>query len=263
MGAPSQEETAGVESEVPPAVTCATCRLADCLGCPPPAPDAPLGEGVAWECSAGSFHERLWLTALATSTRPAHVFGALPEGRLVPAFAFALLAEGVAIGSLVVTAALAAWLAAPEWTRLMFGNATAAWLAVTLLAVASVAMVTFHALWGLCLEVGARTRERAAHYRQGLRFGLYACGWDLLTSPAGVVQGIAARGLFRAWGPILSAARVPSVAMRAYLSTCRGIDGAAQRRGMRLSLFVLGTAMLALTVPFVLWAFWTLRSSGW
>lgn len=262
MAARFREETTDAEGEVPPAVTCATCGMPDCVGCSLPILLASP-EGVAWECSSGNVHQRLWLTALATSTRPERVFGQLPEGRLVPAFAFAFLAEGVAIGSLVATAAMAVWFVAPDWTGILLGDQTVVWLGFVLLGIASGAMVTFHALWGLCLEMGARTRGRAAHYRQGLRFGLYACGWDLLTSPAGVVHGLLSRGLYRAWGPILAAVRVPSVAMRAYLSNCRGLDGAAQRRGMRLSLLVLGAAMLALATPFVVWVAWAAQLGGW
>jgi len=67
-----------------------------------------------------------------------------------------------------------------------------------------------------------------------------------------VVQGLFARGLWAAWWPIWAAARVPRVALRAYLERCRKRDSEAQRRALRLSLFVLGGVLIAAGVPLTL-----------
>jgi hypothetical protein len=233
-----------------------------CAGCAPHAAASGTTGNIAWESVSGRWGERLWLTALATSAPPARVFAELSDGRLAPALGFALLAEGIAIGSLLLAVAAAGWLVAPDWCRLLVADPTLLGLTLALPVAASIAMVGFHALWGLCLEVGARGPGSAPHYRQGLRFGLYACGWDLLTSPAGVVQGVLARGPLRAWKPILDAARVPRMAMRAYLSKCRGLDAVSQRRGVRLSILVLGATLFVFATPLIVGFVWALGVIG-
>ena len=47
-------------------------------------------------------------------------------------------------------------------------------------------MVAIHALHGLALDVGAKRQGSRARRARGLRFGLYACGWDLVTLPLGL-----------------------------------------------------------------------------
>jgi hypothetical protein len=245
------------DGDVPPAVKCAVCGLVDCAGCgdavqKPVSADA----AIAWESASGTFHQRLWRTALAASVVPARTFGELPDGRIGPALSFAFAAEAVAIGSLFAVVSLVGWVLAPDlWLRLAQTPAVVG-SCVALVVSATTAMVALHALWGVCLELGARAGAVAPKFRHGVRFGLYACGWDLLTSPAGLLEGVVSRGPRRAWGPIADAVRVPRRAMRAYVELCRKLSPEAQRRGERLSLLVLGGAMLTLIVVAVGAALW-------
>src|SRR3954468_12900956 len=111
-----EPENENEESAVPPVVTCTRCGRAECLGCEQRAsPVAPLSDRhrLPWEGSGG-FGDRLWRTALASSIDPRSTFGELPEGRLGSAFAFALLAETLAIGSIALLGALGALAAAPR-----------------------------------------------------------------------------------------------------------------------------------------------------
>jgi hypothetical protein len=194
----------------------------------------------------------LWFTALASSTQPAKIFGALPDGRVRSALAFALLAEIMAIGSLGSVLALAALAVAPDLSaRILTAPAFLAG-ALGLLVGLSLLMVALHIVWGLCVELGARNSGAPARFRQGMRFGLYACGWDLLTSPAGVVEGLLSRGFVHAWHPIVQAIRVPRAALRAYVEDYRHLDGQAQRRGVQLSIAVLGAMMLSILVAVLL-----------
>lgn len=233
----------GDDSDVPPAVSCARCRRRDCAGCAAEERREPCGP-LAWETGDGTLHGRLWQTALATCEQPARVFGELPLGGVVPAFIFALLAELFAIGSLALGAALLLCAIMPDVAARILTSSSALAAAALLIAACSGVMVALHALWGVCLELG--TGWSAARFRQGLRFGLYACGWDLLTSPAGVIQGLLTRGWRGAWRPITAATRVPRSALAAYLEQHRRLDDASRRRSVKLSVLVLSSALLAI-----------------
>lgn len=241
------------DGEVPPMVSCAVCRRQDCPGCAESTSPAQLvGSRLAWESGSGHWMRRLWFTALASSTEPARTFGELPEGRVGPALSFALLAETLAVGSLASLSALFALLLAPELFARVFSTPLVVVGAAGLVLGLSLVMVALHLSWGLCLELGAGSTGGSARFRQGMRFGLYACGWDLLTSPAGVIEGLLSRGFVGAWWPIVQAVRVPRAALRAYVQDCRHLDGSAQRRGTQLSVVVLGAMLLSILVAVVL-----------
>lgn len=95
----------------------------------------------------------------------------------------------------------------------------------------SLFMVGLHAVWGLVLEGGIRRIGHSTNANRGLRFGLYACGWDLLTSPAGFFASIFTQGA-PGLGLPLAAARVPRRAMRSYLETCRGLTPQERTRAL-------------------------------
>jgi hypothetical protein len=231
--------------EVPPAVSCAACRRPECPGCTAASLTDWSENSIPWEGEAGGWSERLWTTALASSTRPLQTFGSLPAGAVLPALVFALLSELVAIGSFAGAVATGTWILAPTlWWELVSTPVLVA-VGFGVVLSCSVSMVVLHAMWGVALELGASSEGAAFLWRQGLRFGLYACGWDLLTSPAGVVHGVLTRGWRRAWGPIGAAVRVPRTALRAYLEDNRKLSRAAQRVGMRSSVVVLGGAVLS------------------
>ncbi|HET9959151.1 MAG TPA: hypothetical protein VFQ61_31890 [Polyangiaceae bacterium] len=211
---------------------------------------------LPWE-SNGGLPERLWGTALLTSVEPQRAFGELPEGKLGPAFTFAVIAELYAIGSVTAFLILSALVIDAEFTRVLLSNPLVTGVTFGVTLGLSVIMVLLHALWGVTLEFGLRTAGRHANYVQGIRFGLYACGWDLLTSPAGIAQGLLSRGLWGAWGPIRAAVGVPRSALHAYVTECRKLDISAARRGLRFSLAILvvslvGFALLTI-VAIALW----------
>lgn len=241
------------EGDVPPMVTCAVCRRHDCPGCEVAASPASLAATrLAWEGKSGPWLQRLWFTALASSTEPGRTFGELPEGRVAPALGFALVAETLAVGSVASLAALFAVALAPDLFLSVFSSPLILAAAAGLVLGLSLIMVGLHLLWGLCVELGAGSTGGTARFRQGMRFGLYACGWDLLTSPAGVMQGLWSRGFVNAWQPIVQAVRVPRVALRAYVEDCRHLDGSAQRRGTQLSIVVLGALLLSMLAAVLL-----------
>jgi hypothetical protein len=253
MTGPSPGISGSEESDVPPAVLCATCHRAECAGCEPDPLEANQEPTLAWEYGAHSVTRRLWRTALRSSTEPARVFGALPDGNIAPALCFALLAETVAVGSFGVVAVGLALAIAPQFSLRFLTHPLGLAYLFGGLGAATLTMVLLHAIWGACLEFGARSHEPNG-LRQSLRFALYACGWDLLTSPAGLLEGITRRGVRRTFSAIESAVRAPRPALRAYQEERRHFEQDARRRGMRLSLLVLG-ALLLLLLPALGWAF--------
>lgn len=196
-----------------------------------------------WE-RGGRWHSRLWNMAVATSQEPARVFGELPCGGLSTALVFALLCEGFAIGSLAMLATLLAFAVAPGLTLLILQDPRlmpwlgGAWLVSVAL------LVVLHLVAGLCVELGAMMSGHAAEWRLGMRFGLYACGWDLVTSPAGIFYGLVVGRPAEVRATLRAAVRVPRVATRAYVVTRRQLGKPAQRRAMAIATTVLGVSML-------------------
>jgi hypothetical protein len=232
------------EEAVPPVSLCARCGLASCGGCS----SAPVlaSSRMPWEDTPRPWLERLWQTALDTSTDPERVFAELTTGSVFPALGFAILAETLALGSLVLLGSGALWLAAPDLGRRLAGDPEAIAAGIGLLAGSVLLMLVLHVLWGICLDVGAGFGRGPLDVRHGARFGLYACGWDLMTSPIGVFWSLLFAGPLRGFAPVGAAARAFRPAQRAYLEACRGHGAAARRRGVRLAVIVVGV-VVALT----------------
>lgn len=225
---------------------CVRCGLEACAGCD--GPDSGDLAPLPWEDSPRHWLRRLWQTALSSSVEPQRTFGELPQGTVGSALAFAVLAETFALGSLGGLAAITLRLVAPRLAQQLLGTPAAVAALAALLVGSVVLMVCLHTLWGVCLELGASRGTHAGSWRQGSRFGLYACGWDLVTSPFGLACALISRGPLQGWAALAAAARAPRLAQRAYLETCRGYGGAARQQALRLSIAVLGTAMLLLVL---------------
>lgn len=176
-------------SEVPAAVVCATCGLPDC-SCSRDRPSALSGVVaiVPWE-RPGPLASRLWSTAKLATLSPDEFFGALPPGGSAAPLGFALLAELLASFGLAATFSIVAALAVPSLAselaadaglRSVFVRAVAAGVPILALG-----MVLLHVGHGLSLDAAAR-RQGSRRNGRGIRFGLYGCGWDLLTLPLGL-----------------------------------------------------------------------------
>jgi hypothetical protein len=182
------------------------------------------------------------------STTTDSFFAALPDGDAQAALRFAVIAELLAVlGLLVVTApivlALAPWLATA-----MINDAS---LRETLLRAVgwgipgvALGMVALHALYGICLDLGARRVGALTRRSRGLRFGLYACGWDLVTLPLGWLVVAITEGPRAALAIPALGLTIPARAARAYL---RGVHQLEEARARRAAQFAgLLTALLAL-----------------
>lgn len=234
------------EFDVPPASVCVRCGSAACDGCagsPAEAHPAP----IAWE-APGPVLDKLWSTVRASATKPEVVFGELGDGPILSACAFALYVELVALGSLAVLLLFAAWLLLPDFAGAAFdliaADAALRWVVVTSVPALAGLMVLLHALWGLALELGASSAGAGWRPLRGLRFAFYSCGWDLLTSPAGLLFGLVSGGPVRAWQETIRAARVPRAAMHAYLSQARALSPNGSLRARRLVFAIMGPPIL-------------------
>jgi hypothetical protein len=207
--------------DVPAAILCAFCGQADCSGCAAATEDASgVIAIVPWERS-GSVWSRLWATANATTQGAEAFFAVLPDGEIQPAMRFAVVAELLAVGSMVALLAPFIALALPTLALEVLHNPSLResilrWVALGVPGLA-LWMVVAHITHGAALNVGARRQGGPSQRRRAVRFGLYACGWDLMTGPLGAVVTLASKGLSAALELLELAVRVPGRATVALL----------------------------------------------
>jgi hypothetical protein len=184
--------------DVPAAVLCATCGQADCPGCTAATEqESGVVAIVPWERN-GSAWTRLWATATATTRGADAFFAVLPDGEIPPAMRFAVLAELLAVGSMAalvlpILALALPGLALPVIADPALRTRALVWIAFGVPAVA-MWMVAAHVTHGAALDAGARRLGARPQRRRAVRFGLYACGWDLMAGPLGAVVMLASQG---------------------------------------------------------------------
>lgn len=209
-------------TEVPATVVCATCGLPEC-DCDVDRPSAFSGVMaiVPWERPGGSLLGRLWATAKLCTLSPAGFFSALPPGGALAPLAFALLTEVLAALGLCLTLAGALLLVLPALGSEVAGNAAlrsmigrgVLWGVPAL----SLLMVALHTAHGLALDAAAR-RFGSRQSGRGLRFGLYSCGWDLVTLPLGLLVLMLTDGPVSALRHSARGLTAPNSAALAYLA---------------------------------------------
>ncbi|MEB2313832.1 MAG: hypothetical protein OZ921_07465 [Sorangiineae bacterium] len=226
--------------EVPAAVVCATCGDPDCPGCATldePTHASGVVAVVPWERPGASALARLWQTARLATREHQAFFSALPEGDASAAFGFALGAELAAALGLALALVPGVLLIAPGLpTAALADAALAAQIARALiLGVPGLAllMVALHAVHGLALDAGAKRQGARPHRARGLRFGLYACGWDLVTLPLGLVILAVADGPRAALRTLPLGMTVPRRAALAYLRGVHQLDSRQARAAAR------------------------------
>ena len=243
--------------DVPAAVVCAHCGQADCLGeCLGLEETTHASKVVAivpWERPVGGWLARLWSTARLTTVNHAAFFGSLPAGDVGAAAMFALVAELLTVSAhLAFIATLAAFvfpeLAAAVRADPRLLSAVIRGAGVTIPAVAGL-MVFLHTVNGLALDWGAR--RRGGRKRLGLRFGLYSCGWDLVTLPLGllVLAVTAGPGVALKAAPL--GVTLPPRAARAYLKGVQNLDDEATVAAGRIATAIMGPVAIGACVAVV------------
>lgn len=225
--------------DVPAAVLCAFCGQADCAGClPGDVEDSGVVAIVPWERPGAGTWSRLWATANASTQGAEAFFAALPDGAIPPAVRFAILAEILAVSSMIALLVPFVALALPTLAAEIVANpamryAALRWLALGVPLLAAW-MVAAHATHGAALNVGASRHGGRTQPRRALRYGLYACGWDLMAGPLGAAVILFSKG----WRAMLDLFRLsmqaPSKSSAALLHGVYGLRGDAAARARRV-----------------------------
>jgi hypothetical protein len=244
---PANDDGASELVEVPAAVVCALCGSPDCLGCmhqEEPSHASGIVAIVPWE-RPGSAPKRLWQTSKMTTLSSEQFFGALPDGDVAPALRFAIAAELTAITGLLVVAIPVLLAFAPWLFDVISRDATLRMLIARLIAIGvpvlALGMVLIHAAHGYGLDLGARRQgAKVPKTSRGLRFGLYACGWDVMTQPAGLAFLACTDGIGAAWKAVPASLTVPRRAVRAYLRGAHRLDERAARAAARVGAWLAG-----------------------
>lgn len=223
--------------DVPAAVLCARCGQPDCPGC-----EDPLDEGsgvvaiVPWE-RPGTLWHRLWATARASTLSADSFFAALPDGPVRPAAGFAVLAELLAVASMLallapVIALVLPGLAAAIVSDPQMRERALLWAIVAVPGLA-IWMVLAHAVHGVALDAGAKRHGGRSQRRRALRFGLYACGWDLMSGPLGAIAAGFSEGRKAAGAALSASMRVPARATAALLQGVYALSPVAAARARK------------------------------
>jgi hypothetical protein len=228
-------------SDVPAAVVCAACGQPDCPGCLA-LDESTHASGVVaivpWERPGLSVLSRLWATARLATLSPREMFSGLPDGGLRAPLTFGLLAEALAVAGLAPLFFGVVFFA-PDMVQVALRDPGVRGFLIRAASVAgpglALLMVVLHVLHGLMIDRAARrlgSRKRG----RGLRFGLYACGWDLVTLPLGLVAVALSDGPGAAARALGAALTTPALATRAYLGGFHALEPgrartAAQRAG--------------------------------
>jgi hypothetical protein len=240
--------------DVPATVVCAACGNPDCTGCG--IEDATNQSGVVaiipWERPGVGVWRRLWQTSTLATVHARSFFGALPEGELSAALTFALVCETIAVSGLALLGALLALLSLPSLPSLLVEDARLRSLLVrgafSGIFVLALAMVSLHAAHGVSLDLAARSYGGRRSGR-GLRFGLYACGWDLITLPFGLLITALIGGFAAARRAAPLGLTAPMQASQAYLIGLHGLSPElAHRAARRAAYFTVIPVLLTLAV---------------
>jgi hypothetical protein len=240
--------------DVPATVVCAACGDPACVGCV--VEEATNQSGVVaiipWERPGLSFWRRLWQTSTLATVHARTFFGALPDGEVSTALSFALICETIAVGGLALGGTLLALLVLPALPGLVLDDPA---LRRTVLRGATagvfllvLAMVGLHVVHGLALDAAAR-RYGGRRFGRGLRFGLYACGWDLITLPLGLLITALSSGLGAARGALPLGLTAPAQASQAYLIGMHGLSPETARlAARRAAYFAVGPILVTLAL---------------
>jgi hypothetical protein len=234
--------------EVPAAVLCATCGQADCPGC---FAGTDTQSGVVaiipWERSGGVW-TRLWATANQTTQGAEAFFAIMPDGDIPPAMRFAVLAELLAVLSMAVCGATLAALALPNLALAVvespYLRVRALWWAALGIPALTLWMIGAHVTHGAALDAGARRQGAQPQRRRAVRFGLYACGWDLMSGPLGGLVTLVTRGARDAIDILELTVKAPGLASKAFLQGVYQLSGDRLARARRTG--TIATVLLVL-----------------
>ena len=232
-------ESAAELVDFPAAVVCALCDDPECLGCEHEQSRSGIVAIVAWERPMVPPMTRLWATARSTTRDAESFFEALPDGPVMPALRFAALCELMAVSSFFVLLVPIAAVVAPEWLTHIVMDAPARSLALRLIVLGLPAfaglLVVAHAAHGLSIDRGATKQGAQSRKTRALRFGLYACGWDLVIGPLGALLIALKEGAKNTLEILNLGSGLPTRATKAFLRGCYRLEGARAKNALGTS----------------------------
>jgi len=236
--------------DIPALALCLVCGRSDCSGCAEEAPRAI--PSTPWETPGGPRLRRLWQTARLATVDGETFFGGLGDGSVSRALSFAFVCELLAIASLALSWIPVVYAFVPGFVESVLHDVehrrlVLAFLAASVPALALV-MVALHVSWALGLEVGLRVAGAEARAAHCLRYALYSCGWDLVTSPFGFGAGIVTGGWSGATSELRAAVRIPRTATRAYLGRARRASEGTAKRAVVIAVALTGTLVIGASV---------------
>ncbi len=251
--------------DIPAAVLCAVCGQSDCPGCAAARESESGVIGIVpWERPGGTW-TRLWSTASAATQDADSFFAVLPDGEIPAAMRFAVLAELLAVTGMLTVFAPLVLLALPTLPSVLAHDATTRWRLLSAVAVGipaiSLWMVAAHVTHGAALDAGARRQGARSQKRRAVRYGLYACGWDLMAGPLGALWLLGSKGVRDLLEVVEGAARAPGKAQEALLKGVYQLNAAEVTRARRVGrLAAMGIAVVSaaalLATVFLVWAGW-------
>ncbi len=226
--------------DVPAAVICVFCGDTDCPGCDGAHEErSGIVAIVPWERPGVPMLARLWSTARATTLDAESFFETMPDGPLMPALRFAALAELLASTAALVAFLVVALAVAPAWVAHLALDPSARSIAARLLVLGLPAfaglLVVAHVAHAWSIDVGAKRQGARGDRSRALRFGLYACGWDLVMGPVGAIVVAIKDGARAALGLAGRLSGLPTRATFAFLRGCYRLDGERARGAVTAS----------------------------
>lgn len=219
--------------DVPAVAVCAVCGDPSCPGHDfEQSGERPIHRLLAWEDGETPPMRALWRTAIATaSDLELWVRASRSTGNGVgPAFTFALACEMVAVAA--VCAPLAAAFGGLAWAvthNVAFvASVLSAWARIAVVFVPM--MIVIHLVHqALIARFGGREGTPIARAAT-LRAGLYACGWDLATGPAGVIAPLLQLDVAAARARLNGNSTLYRDATVIWLRDVHGVDGDAHAK---------------------------------
>lgn len=236
-GEPDRPDALDV-TEVPAAVLCARCGFPDCTGTCEANDASGVFVLVPWERGNASF-SRLFATSRAATVDAEAFFERLGDGPIGPALSFAIASELVSVVALALVVCAPIVACFPHELRELLGDPGARRQlfvgALSVLPAFALVLVAAHVFHGLSIDVGASRQGARSHRSRALRFGLYACGWDLVLGPVGAFVLAATGGPKAVVGAFSRASGLPSRATLALLASTYRLEGDPARRALRVS----------------------------
>jgi hypothetical protein len=248
--------------DVPATVFCVHCLSAECTGCEPNDMRSGIVQIIPWE-REGSLWSRLWSTSYLATLESQAFFSKMTDGPILPALTFAFFAELVSASAMALFGGLAVLASAPSVVIPFLQDASSrGWLIrIALVAIPALAslLVAAHAAHGSWIDRGARKNGAASAHNRALRFGLYACGWDVLLGPVGLITLLLRREKQANGGGgggggtaalFASASGLPTRATEAFLQGHYRLHGEKMRAAVRTSYTgaFIATAVLAVLI---------------